>query len=410
MSVNDREKFRLKRLIRRLKRKTGRGTQLISLYIPPQRRISDVTSYLREEYSTSSNIKDSVTRKNVQNAIVKVMEKLKLFKSPPKTGLAIFCGAIPQDGPGSERMEIYTVVPPEPINISLYRCDSRFHLEPLERLVKEKEVYGLLSIDVNEAAIATLEGSSINMISKHTSGIPGKHRAGGQSARRFERLREKEVQEYFKRVADYVNQTFLNPNYWSKLKGIIIGGPGFTKREFAESKYLDYRLKDKIIGYVDSNYAGEEGIREITEKADALLKETRFLHERKLIDDFLREASSRRGLVTYGLNEVWSAVVKGNVKTILILENFEAYVIESRCLNCDFSREELSKKLPNSLPEERCPNCGKAILQKEVIELIDYLDDKSRILGFDLNVISSKTEHGAIFSQFGGIAAYLKFV
>ena len=74
-----------------LKSKEGRGTQLISLYIPPGRRISDVMSMLRQEYGTAANIKSDTTRKNVQDAIVRVMQRLKLFRETPPNGLVIFC-------------------------------------------------------------------------------------------------------------------------------------------------------------------------------------------------------------------------------------------------------------------------------------------------------------------------------
>jgi len=42
------DKVRLERLIKELKSKKGRGTELISLYIPAGRPIGDVTSALRE--------------------------------------------------------------------------------------------------------------------------------------------------------------------------------------------------------------------------------------------------------------------------------------------------------------------------------------------------------------------------
>ncbi|HEX69171.1 MAG TPA: peptide chain release factor 1, partial [Candidatus Bathyarchaeota archaeon] len=125
------QKYRLKKALDILANKEGRGTELISLYIPPGRQISEVMAMLRQEYGTASNIKSPSTRKNVQDAIVKVMQRLKLFKQVPETGLVIFCGALPQNGPGSEKIETYVIIPPEPIQIYLYRCDSRFHTEHL---------------------------------------------------------------------------------------------------------------------------------------------------------------------------------------------------------------------------------------------------------------------------------------
>ena len=69
------EMYKLKKTIRELKSKTGRGTELISLYVPPKKRTSDIISYLREEYGTATNIKSSITKKNVQDAITKTIEK-----------------------------------------------------------------------------------------------------------------------------------------------------------------------------------------------------------------------------------------------------------------------------------------------------------------------------------------------
>ena len=143
--------------------KEGRHTELISLYIPPTRQISDAMNNLRSEYSTATNIKSKNTRKNVLDAIEKVLQRLRLFKKTPKSGLVLFCGAIPQNGAGSEKVELFVIEPPEPTPIYYYRCDQRFHLEPLLEMLREKNTYGLLVIDGNEATIATLKGMALNL-------------------------------------------------------------------------------------------------------------------------------------------------------------------------------------------------------------------------------------------------------
>ena len=134
------ELFRLKKVLNNLANKEGRGTELISLYVPPGRQISEVMNMLRDEYGTASNIKSTTTRKNVQDAIIRVQQRLKLFKKVPENGLVIFCGAVPQNGAGSEKIETYVIIPPEPIHIYLYRCDSRFHTEHLQELLRERKL------------------------------------------------------------------------------------------------------------------------------------------------------------------------------------------------------------------------------------------------------------------------------
>ena len=61
------ELFRLKKTLATLSDKEGRGTELISLYVPPGKRISDAINNLRDEYGTASNIKSTTTRKNVKS-------------------------------------------------------------------------------------------------------------------------------------------------------------------------------------------------------------------------------------------------------------------------------------------------------------------------------------------------------
>lgn len=57
------DKYKFKRKLEELKAVKGQHTELISLYIPPNKQISDVVAQLRDEYSQSSNIKSKQTRK-----------------------------------------------------------------------------------------------------------------------------------------------------------------------------------------------------------------------------------------------------------------------------------------------------------------------------------------------------------
>ena len=124
--------YQFKRLLEKIEKLEGRGTELVTLYIPPDKSISDVINYLRQEYATASNIKSKQTRKNVQDAIESAIQRLKLFDRPGPTGLVIFSGAVPQDSGQTSKIEVYQVIPPEPITTFLYRCDSRFHVEGLK--------------------------------------------------------------------------------------------------------------------------------------------------------------------------------------------------------------------------------------------------------------------------------------
>jgi peptide chain release factor subunit 1 len=59
--LTPRQKYDLKRQLEELRDCRGRHTELISLYVPPNKQIHDVMSYLRNEYSQSQNIKSKTT-------------------------------------------------------------------------------------------------------------------------------------------------------------------------------------------------------------------------------------------------------------------------------------------------------------------------------------------------------------
>jgi peptide chain release factor subunit 1 len=407
------EKYWLKRLIDEIKKKEGRGTELISLYIPPNRRISDVINYLRQEYSTAANIKSDTTRKNVQNAIQKVIERLKYYTKSPPNGLVIFCGAIPRSGPGTEKMEIYVIEPPEPLNVNLYRCDDHFHTEYLEETLKEKEIFGLISIDINEAAIGYIEGRRLEVVGTYTSGIPGKHRAGGQSARRFERLREMEIHHYFDRIAKHVNDVFLEENVFDRLRGILVGGPGFTKHDFVEEADIDYRLRKKIIGFIDTNYSGKEGLREMINKGSEILKNVRYVYEKKLIDEFMKKLAKNHNMVLYGLSDVMRNIESGAIDRLLVLEDIDYHYVSLKCEKCGNENIDIVKSMELEKLEyngTRCTECKQGIMFPEDSKyLVDYLFEKSKEYGYKLELISPKTEHGGIIKQFGGLVALLRY-
>jgi len=403
----------LKRILDTLASKEGRHTELISLYIPPGKQISDVMSNLRSEQSTASNIKSRTTRKNVLDAIERVMQRLRLFKEAPPNGLVIFCGAIPTNGIGSEKIEIYAIEPPEPTPIYYYRCDQRFHLEWLMNMMREKSTYGLIVIDGNETTIATLRGMNLTTVREATSGIPGKHRAGGQSARRFERLREAEVNLYMHRVGNHVNEIFLQiPD----LKGIIIGGPGPTKYDFVNGDYMQYQLKNMILSTVDTAYTGKSGLDEVVANSPDILKEVRYVEEKKLMQSFLYELGHDTGLVTYGENEVRNALYKGIVRILLISETFEEDKVTVQCSNCGYTEQVTIKgKSPETIEAEyagkTCPKCSTPNLKvSEMKDVIDEMAEVAEQTNAEVEIISTQNEEGVELKEsFGGIAAILRY-
>ncbi|NHV99598.1 MAG: peptide chain release factor 1 [Thaumarchaeota archaeon] len=401
-----------RRTLRELSEKRGRGTELISLYIPPGRRISEVMTNLREEYGKASNIKSRTTRKNVQDAIVKVQQRLKLYDEAPENGLVIFCGAIPGETPGSENIEIHVIEPPEKITLSYYGCDDKFYVEPLKEMLEKKDKYLILSIDNSEATIALASGRNIDVKDELTSGVPGKTSKGGQSARRFERLREMELNDFYRRVAERLNEIYLQN---TDVKGLIVGGPGPTKEMFLEKDFIHYELRRKILAVVDTSYTGHQGIKEILGKASEKLQELDLIKERNLVGSFLKLVSTEPDKVVYGLKEVENAVQSGKVKLILFSEALDIFRVKIKCGKCDYAAVEQHPfqeliALPAKVSSTPCPKCGSTSLYvAEKESLLDRFIEIASQKNVQLELISTATEEGMMLQKgFGGVVGILK--
>ncbi len=172
-------KYKLKKLIDQLAAIKGRHTELVTVYVPVNYSLSEIISTLRNEQSTSENIKSKPVRKNVTSALDKIIRHLQLYKKTPEHGLAIFCGNL-SEKEGAADIQIIAIEPPEEIKVKMYWCDQRFVLEPLQEMVAEKEIYGIINLDKSDANIALLIGKRLEPLVHKESIVPGKTRAGGQ--------------------------------------------------------------------------------------------------------------------------------------------------------------------------------------------------------------------------------------
>lgn len=403
------EYFRLKRLVQELESKEGRATELVSLYVPPGRQISDAANNLREEYGTAANIKSKSTRKNVQDAIESILQRLKLFRTPPENGLIIFAGAIPRGGPGTEKMETFVIEPPEPINIYYYRCDARFFLDPIKDMLTEKDIYGLLVMDRSDATFALLRGRRLEILETLTSGVPSKHDAGGQSARRFQRLIEIAANEFNKRVAQHAENNFLKIE---NLKGIIIGGPGPTKEDFAKGNFLHYQLQKKVLSVEDLGYTEEPGVYELVEKSHDTLKNVEFVKEKKLVQNFLLLLAKSPNQVTYGEKEVRDKLSRGLVKSLLLSSGLENYRVKYKCQVCGNEKEvTISKEaLLSKGGKDTCEKCGGLMEEGDEKSIVDELAEMAANANAKVEVVSTETDEGKmLLGSFGGIVSILRY-
>ncbi|MBN2459144.1 peptide chain release factor aRF-1 [Candidatus Woesearchaeota archaeon] len=360
--MSAKEKLKLKHIIKELEQHRGRHTELVSVYIPAGYDMVKIINHLQQEQGTASNIKSAQTRNNVISALERMVQHLRLFKQTPANGLAVFSGNV-AEREGQQDFQVWSLEPPVPLNIRIYRCDKEFVLEPLKEMAEHEEAYGMVVMDRRDATIALLKGKTIIPLTSTHSEVPGKIRAGGQSAPRFARLREGAIKDHYKKVADYMKEQFL---FMKDLKGILLGGPSTTTNDFLNKGYLTTDVRNKIIAVKDLSYTGDFGLQELLEKSQDVLSEEEVAKEKALMQKFFGLLSTKAEMVSYGQHQVMQCLLMGAVDTLIISETVDE-------------------------------------------KLMDEMDKEGQKYGTATEVISTETREGIQLKEMGGIAAILRY-
>ena len=409
-----RKRYDFKKTLEKLQSQQGDGTELITLYIPPDKQIFDVTNQLKDEFGQCANIKSKQTRTNVQSAISSILSRLKYYKRPPEKGLAVFCGTVILYGDRTD-LQCTIIEPPEPLNLYMYRCSSNFELDPLKQMLEEKYVYGLLVLDRREAYWGFLRGNRIEPIGGSTSTVPGKMRKGGQSAARFGRLREIAINEFYTKVGERSSAIFLaEKDFFERFKGVLIGGPSPTKEEFEAGGFLHHEIQKKIIGLFDVAYTNEDGLAELVDAAKDALKGMGVVKEKEFMQRFLKELVKDAGLAAYGEESIRKNLEIGAVDTLLLSANLRKSRLRIKCQSCDYTHERTINVEPGKTVREidlgSCPKCTAPIILEEETDIIDELAKLADASSAKVEIISDDFEEGSIlFTAFGGIAAFLRY-
>jgi peptide chain release factor subunit 1 len=286
---------------------------------------------------------------------------LSQYKSVPENGLIIFCGEtiISND---KTTFEYICLTPPFPVKSFSYRCNSIFEIDDAEKLIQQNDTYALIVLDLHEACWGTVCGSNIAVLGSIDSIVPSKHSQGGQSAQRFERLRDIAINEFFVKLGERTSNSFGSLD----LKGVLIGGCGMTKDEFMKGEYLNHEIRKKIIGSFDTAYTNEHGLFELVNASKDKLVGLKSIREKEILDEFLKLLAKDMEKVAYGTNAVLEKARTGQVKTAIIASN-----------------------------------------QNEIVSLMLPLSES---MNFKIEIISENSDSGNILnSAFGGIVTILRY-
>jgi len=193
-----------------------------------------------------------------------------------------------------------------------YHCGKEFYRPD----VSSEEPYILLTFDNREATIGIIY-QKIKVIYSEESQVPGKEKAGGQSAKRYERIREVEKIKWCKKVSQKMLELSIEkPDY-----KILLGGPGPAKEKLIN--YLNNEVLKKVIATKDIGYTSLQGLNELFKASQDDLKNSNLAEIERKVTEFAGMLGKGSKLVDYGIISDWS-----NVKTLFVAEEIEEIKIK----------------------------------------------------------------------------------
>lgn len=223
--------------------------------------------------------------------------------------------------------------------------DSSPYIRPLARIQDEWESFTLLLVNTNSAKIFSVDMGLVEDTKKLSADIMNRHKKGGCSQARFNRLRRGAIHAFLKEVVEALEK--------KADERIIIAGPGNAKNQLID--LLPKHLKDNIVEII--------GI-DADDEAKLMKESIRLISEREKQESFeavqqLKEEILKDGLAVYGVKETLEAVKNGQVELLIIKKDckLRGWI----CEHCQVVDEGSRNK---------CPYCDKQTSEVDVLEEI----------------------------------------
>jgi len=279
------EEYQFKKQIKTLESLEGEKTCLVTLYIAKDSQLALQTNFLKKEIDQASNIKLDKTRNKVTDALVSAIELLKLYKRVPKNGLVVFSGVVKSQGNGNgtkDKLFKLCLEPIKPITRNYFICDKTFDVSRLKEMIVDKDKYGMIILDGNGFLLALIQGNTKKILYKESVDLPKKHGRGGQSANRFERLRQDARNNYIRKIAEATAVHYITDNM-PNVSGLILAGSADVKEELYFSNLFYPCLRKIVLKRVDINYGEENGLSEAIDKCTDVFKNVQYSKEKKCL-------------------------------------------------------------------------------------------------------------------------------
>jgi len=262
--------------------------------------------------------------------------------------------------------------------------DTSPFLLPLAKMRDDYMDYGVLLLDSKEARLFCVRSNVPEEMGHLSTDLMNKHKKGGWSQMRFNRLRKGAIKSFLSEVAEDVQESCSR----HKTKGLVIAGPGDAKNQFIEM--LPSEMKKKVLGIVDLSI--DTPRKDLVEVGGEIALEDERARSMERAEE-LRAEIRKGGLAVQGVEATRDALSAGRASVLVLLKN--ASIPGWICERCQILEA-------RKLPPETCPTCGGPTSPVNVVEELYELAERT---GAEVEFV----EEDECLSSSEGVGALLRY-
>ena len=332
-----------------------------------------ISVYLNRKTNNSflekrANVCRSILDGEEQENLIKTLDEIyKFLQTNKDNNIAIFA---------SHKHDFYKSIPLSiEINNSLI-VDSSPYIRPLARILDEWESFTLVLLNSNQAKIFSVSLGLAKQKKNLSSDIMNKHKKGGWSQARFQRIRKGAIHDFYLEVQENLEKVANEQ--------IVLAGPGTAKIQSKD--ILSKNLQQRIIDTIDIDINDEQ---KLLKESIHLISEHEKMVSRKAVEHLKKEIL-KDGLAVYGLDNTLTAVKNGQVDLLIIEKDYK--IKGCLCEHCQILK---------AGPIKDCPVCGGPVTEADVIEeIIEFAERTDAKIEFTDDEEISKLGH------IGGLLRY----
>lgn len=193
-------------------------------------------------------------------------------------------------------------------------------------MYKDEIIYGIALLSGKEFRCYTvnISGAHVDfkLIASDTEHLQKKQKKGGQSAPRFERIRQEKELHYVKKMTDVLVKSYMHNNHTKCIiEKLIIAGPADLKKDVVDSDLFQQYFSTKLVKVLSSTEISDNTIYDIYNQCSDIFINSQQKNSDESMEEIYELLRTNCDKLIFGQSEVMTNLQNKTLCKLLIDED-----------------------------------------------------------------------------------------